>query len=161
MDSSQIKWYSILATFFVALIESIVSIIIFLAILQSYSLECDWSLVYKYADIFVPILFLINLSSSKELGEKIIYLQLPNFPTARQTLANTMFLSHLLAINGFYFYLVISNSTFYENLEDIGELAWSFLVINIVISIILAIVFLLPNRLFGYILGKIVVQFKP
>ena len=109
----------------------------------------------------MPILFLINLSSSKELGEKIIYLQLPNFPTARQTLANTMFLSHLLAINGFYFYLVISNSTFYENLEDIGELAWSFLVINIVISIILAIVFLLPNRLFGYILGKIVVQFKP
>ena len=108
MDSSQIKWYSILATFFVALIESIVSIIIFLAILQSYSLECDWSLVYKYADIFVPILFLINLSSSKELGEKIIYLQLPNFPTARQTLANTMFLSHLLAINGFYFYLTFT-----------------------------------------------------
>lgn len=156
MDSNQVKWYSILIAFAVALAESAL-----LLFLLYFAFGTNASLIFQYVDVFVPILFFINLRTSKQLGSKIVYDQQPPFKTAKDKLGNTMFGSHLIAVNAFLLFLVISNSTWSEILEDFGTMAWGFVAITLGCCIVLPLIFLLPNQLFGYILGKIIERFKP
>lgn len=156
MDSNQVKWYSILASFAIALVESV--LILFLL---HFAFGADASLLLEYADIFVPILFFVNIRTSKKLGSKIVYDQQPPFKTAKGKLANTMFVSHILAINAFLLYLFINKSAWSIFLEDFSRIAWGFLAITLGCCIIIPIICSLPNQLFGYILGKIIDRFKP
>ncbi len=156
MDATQIKWYSILASFFIVLIESIIIVLI-----GQIAYEIDWNLlVFPYFDIYVPILLLVNIRTSKKLGDRIIYDQLPAFKVARHSITNTIIFSHLISINLFCLYLIMTDSTTEKGFESIGVIFLGFLVVNAISFIVICLVSIIPNQLSGYILAKIIKGFR-
>lgn len=158
IDEIKAKWYGIIGVFFCVLVSSVLTTWFF----TNYLIKGEWNNEYlwKYYDVFIPILAFVAYKSAKNVGKNIIFLRKPPFGEIFSALTKTTMKTYWITYFGLIFYRLPFDNGVIAVLNDFSKSVSIFIWLFILGSIAVFLANIIPMAISAKILGKFLQRYK-